>query len=128
MRSPLGAPYPLASSRSRAKGGRAPPTFGGYPTQESFEPGTVTGRDVDRGIDAEPTGGLPGEHVIGDVTFEQSLAMEVPEYPVAHGVLEFAPFGWGEVRGLVELDRALGILAEHTVDDTDVEMEVSVQG
>ena len=100
----------------------------GTVTQASFEPGTVTGRDVDRGIDAEPTEGLPGEHVIGDVAFEQSLAMEVPEYPVAHGVLEFAPFGWGEVRGLVELDRALGILAEHTVDDTDVEMEVSVQG
>ena len=29
--------------------------------------------------------------------------------------------------GLVELDRALGILAEHAVDDTDVEMEVSVE-
>ena len=29
--------------------------------------------------------------------------------------------------GLVELDRALGILAEHTVDDTDVEVEVSVE-
>ena len=29
--------------------------------------------------------------------------------------------------GLVELDRALGILAEHAVDDTDVEMEVCVQ-
>ncbi len=27
--------------------------------------------------------------------------------------------------GLVELDRALGILAEHAVDDTDVEMEVA---
>ncbi len=29
--------------------------------------------------------------------------------------------------GLVELDRALGILAEHAVDDTDVEVEVSVE-
>ena len=29
--------------------------------------------------------------------------------------------------GLVELDRALGILAEHTVDHTHVEMEVSVE-
>ena len=29
--------------------------------------------------------------------------------------------------GLVELDGALGILAEHAVDDTDVEMEASVQ-
>ena len=30
--------------------------------------------------------------------------------------------------GLVELDRALGILAEHAVDDTDVEMEVTFSG
>ena len=60
------------ASRSRAKGGRAPPTFGGYPTHESFEPGTVTGRDVDGGIDAEPAGALPSEHVIGDVAFEQT--------------------------------------------------------
>ena len=44
-------------------------------TQESFEPGTVTGRDVDRGIDAEPAGGLPSEHVVGDVAFEQTLAL-----------------------------------------------------
>ena len=80
---------------------------------EPFEPSTVTGRDVDRGIDAEPTVGLPSEHVIGDVTFEQALAVEVTEHSVAHGVLEFAPVGWGEMRGLVELDRALGILAEH---------------
>ena len=29
--------------------------------------------------------------------------------------------------GLLELDRALGILVEHAVDDTDVEMEVGVQ-
>ena len=28
--------------------------------------------------------------------------------------------------GFVELDRALRILAEHAVDDTDVEMEVRV--
>ena len=28
--------------------------------------------------------------------------------------------------GLIELDRALGILAEHAVDDTDVEMEVKI--
>ena len=40
---------------------------------------------------------------------------------MAHRVLEFAPVAWGEMSGLVELDRALGILAEHAVDDTDVE-------
>ena len=44
----------------------------GTVTQESFEPSTVTGRDVHRGIDAEPTGGLPSEHVVGDVAFEQT--------------------------------------------------------
>ncbi len=68
----------------------------GTVAQESFEPSMVTGRDVDRGIDAEPTGGLPSEHVIGDVTFEQTVAAEVPEHALAHGVLEFAPVGGRE--------------------------------
>ena len=53
--------------------------------------------------------------------------VEVTEHPVANRVLELVPVGGHEVGGLVELDRALGILAEHAVDDTDVEMEVSVQ-
>ena len=46
---------------------------------------------------------------------------------MANRVLEFVPVGSREVGGLVELDRALRILADHAVDDTDVEMEVSVQ-
>ena len=45
------------------------------------------GRDVDRGIDAEPTGGPPAEHVIGDVTFEQTVAVEVLEHAVSNGLL-----------------------------------------
>ncbi len=53
--------------------------------------------------------------------------MEVTEHAVAHGVLKLVPVGDGEMGGLVELDRALGILAEHAVDDTDVEMEPSGQ-
>ena len=48
----------------------------GTVAQESFESGTVMGRDVDRGVDAEPAGGLPSEHVIGDVAFEQTVAVE----------------------------------------------------
>ncbi len=96
----------------------------GTVAQEPFEPGTVTGRDMDRGIDAEPTGGLPREHVIGDVTFEQAVAVEVTEHAVANRVLEFVQVGSREVGGLVELDRALGILAEVAVDDTDVEVKV----
>ena len=53
--------------------------------------------------------------------------VEIPEHAVAYGVLELVPIGGREMDGLVELDRARGILAEHAVDDTDVEMEVSVQ-
>ncbi len=68
-----------------------------------------------------------GEHVIGDVTFEQTVTVEITEHAMAHGVLELVAVGCREMGGLVELDRALGILAEHAVDDTDVEMEVSVQ-
>ena len=40
--------------------------------EEPFQP-MVTGRDVDRG--AEPTRGLPGEHVIGNLTFEQAALL-----------------------------------------------------
>ncbi len=116
MRSPPGVPYPVPSE------GRTCTV-----AQESFESGTVTGRDVDRGIDAEPAGRLPSEHVIGDVAFEQTVAVEVTKHTVAHGVLELVPVGGREMDGLVELDRALGILAEHAVDDTDVEVEVSVE-
>ena len=46
----------------------------GTVTQKAFEPRTVTARDMDRGIDAEPAGGLPSEHVVGDVSFEQTVA------------------------------------------------------
>ena len=66
----------------------------GTVAQEPFEPCTVTARDMDRGIDAEPAGGLPREHVIGDVPFEQAVAVEVTEHAVAHGVLEFAAGPW----------------------------------
>ncbi|MCH8254192.1 MAG: hypothetical protein IID06_02495 [Gemmatimonadetes bacterium] len=58
---------------------------------------------------------MPREHVIGDVAFEQTVAVKIAEHAVAHGVLEFAPVGGREMGGLVELDRALGILAEHAV-------------
>ena len=43
--------------------------------EEPFQP-MVTGRDVDRG--AEPTRGLPGEHVIGNLTFEQAALLFGP--------------------------------------------------
>ena len=95
----------------------------GTVAQEPFEPYTVTARDVDRGIDAEPAGGLPREHVIGDVALEQTpthlrwVPRGITEHAVANRVLEFVPVGSREVGGLVELDRALGILAEHAVDD-----------
>ena len=46
---------------------------------------------------------------------------------MANGLLELIPVGGREMDGFVELDRALGIRAEHAVDDTDVETEVSVQ-
>ena len=64
---------------------------------------------------------------VGDVAFEQTVAVEVTEHAVSNRVLEFAPVGGREMGGLVELDRALGILAEHAVDDTNMEMEVRVQ-
>jgi hypothetical protein len=72
--------------------------------QEPFEPGTVTGRDVEGGIDAEPTGSLPSEHVIGDVALKQTVAVEVPEHTVSNGLLKFVPVGGREMGGLVEME------------------------
>lgn len=37
--------------------------------------GSIVGRDVDRDIAAEPPRGLPGEHVIGDLTLEQAAVL-----------------------------------------------------
>ncbi len=55
---------------------------------------------------------------IGDVAFEQTVAVELSEHPVAQhpvaqhpvaqGLLKLVPVGGREVGGLVELDRALG--------------------
>ena len=53
--------------------------------------------------------------------------MEVTEHAVAHGVLHLLQAGGHEMGGLVKQDGAQGILAEHAVDDTDVEVEVCVQ-
>ena len=50
--------------------------------------------------------------------------VEVTEHAVAYGVLKPVTVGGREMG---DLDRALGILAEHAVDDTDMEVEVSVQ-
>ncbi len=60
----------------------------GTVAQEAFEPGTVTSRDVDRGIDAEPAGGSPSEHVVGGVALEQT-----PTH------LRWVPRGSNEARG-----------------------------
>jgi len=72
-----------------------------------FREGVLTkDLSVDRGINAEASGGLPGEHVFDDVTVEQAVAVEVTEHAVAHGVLELVPVGGLEMGGLVELGRA----------------------
>ena len=57
----------------------------GAVAQKAFEPRTVTGRDVNGGTDAEPAGGVPGELVVSDVAFEQTVAVEVTERAMAHG-------------------------------------------
>ena len=59
---------------------------------------------MDRGIDAEPAGGLPREHVIGDVALKQTVAVEVSEHPVSNRVLELVPVGGREMGGLVEME------------------------
>lgn len=96
-------------------------------TQKAFEPRSVPGWDANGGIDAEPSGGLPGEHIVSDVALEQSVAVKVTEHPLPNGLLKLVPVGGRELGGLMEPDRPLGIVAEHAVDDTDMETEVSVR-
>ena len=43
-------------------------------TREPFQP-MVTGPDMDRGVDAEPTGRLSGKLAIGNLTFEQAALL-----------------------------------------------------
>ena len=49
-------------------------------------------------------GGIRTHTPLRAPAFEQTLAVEVPENPVAHGVLELVPIGVREVSGLVELE------------------------
>lgn len=102
---------------------------------EAFEAGAVVGLDPDRGVEAEPTAVVPGEHVLRVVGFQETLAasraallmvarsaprretarpsneaklssMNVPENPGANRVLEpFEELGC-ETGGLVEADAA----------------------
>ena len=73
-------PVSLHPFEGEGRTGNPPPV--GTVAQEAFEPSSaqalVVGRDVDRGTDAEATGGLPGEHVIGDLTFEQAVLLLAP--------------------------------------------------
>jgi hypothetical protein len=44
-----------------------------------------------RGVEAEPTGALPGEHAVGVGFVEQAVAAEVAEHASLENVLEFGP-------------------------------------
>jgi len=47
---------------------------------------------------------------------------------VLYGDLQPLPVAWLQARSLVELDLSMAILAEHAVEDEDVEVKMSVEG
>jgi hypothetical protein len=80
--------------------------------------------DADGGVQAEPAGPLPGEHVIGRVRIEEAAALEEAEDAALEEGREGGCVIGGEVGRLVEADVAVSDLGEDAVEDHDVEVEV----
>ena len=79
-------------------------------TEQPFDAGSVLALDANGGIDAEPTGALPGQHAVGVGFVEQAVAVEVAQHATLHDVLEFMPVLGNEPGGLMEADLSVGCL------------------
>jgi hypothetical protein len=67
-----------------AQGERRP----GAVADQALEAGSVMGLDVNAGVEAKTTTVIPGQHIVGFVGLQKTLAPNVAEYPGADGVLE----------------------------------------
>ena len=105
---------------------------------QSFEARAVGGLDPDSCVETEPTAVIPGEHILGLVGFQESVAAEVAEHPASYGVLEALQELVGEGRGFVEAEVGGGsgwILIrvtlepfEEPIDHAEVEVKMGIQG
>jgi hypothetical protein len=69
---------------------------------ESFQPFPIGSLDTDACVQAEPTAVIPGEHILGVMGFEETVATEMPQDPGTDGMLEALQELGGESCGLVE--------------------------
>ena len=77
-------------------------------TDQALEAGSVVGLDVDAAIETEPTAVIPGQHILGFVGLQDTLAAKVAEHAAADGVLEALQELGGESGGFVEAEAVGG--------------------
>jgi hypothetical protein len=114
--------------------GEGPP---GTIADQALESGPVGSLDANAGVEAEPTAVIPGEHILGVVGFQESVADHVAKDPFSDGVLEAFQEFLGEGCGFVEAEvgfwmggtriRVILDLLEESVHDAKVEVEVGIK-
>jgi hypothetical protein len=106
------------------QGERGPRTI----AQQPFPAGTVGAMNAHSGIETEPAGRVPAEHVFHRGLVQEAATLEETEHAELDGALEGGGMVGGEVGGLVEADCTVRLFAEEPVEDHDVEVGVGVQG
>jgi len=61
---------------------------------EALDALTVRALDAYGGVDAEPAGALPREHVLGDLLVQEAVPAEVTKDALLHGDLQPLPVVW----------------------------------
>jgi hypothetical protein len=74
----------------------------GAVTDQPLEAGAVGGLDTDAGVEAKTATVIPGEHILGVVGFQETVAVKVTEDSLSDGVLEAFQELVGEGGGFVE--------------------------
>lgn len=99
----------------------------GAVAEEVFEAEAVAAFDAHRGIDAEASVPMPGEHVVGGVGIDEAVAAEVAEHPLADGGSEALDVGQREGVGLEEAEVAVRVVLEEAVGDRQASAPASGQ-
>jgi hypothetical protein len=103
----------------------------GTVADKPLDAGAVLALDAHGGIDAEPTGALPGEHVVRVGFVEEAAASEQSQDAALHGGFEVLDVLGAHFGGLVEPDvmiAPMGTHGEQAVEDDEVEVGVDVEG
>jgi hypothetical protein len=99
----------------------------GTVAQQPLQAGAVVPGNPHRRVEGKTTV-LPTEHVLGVRRLQQPAAGKPPQHPSAHLGGDGREPLWRQGGGWSELDLTVGAAHEHPVDDTAMEMDVTVQG